>query len=123
MNAVALDEKTVQELQEVAERKGTTVQAVTEEAIHHFLLEQKRERIRKETAAFREMHSELLMKYEGQYVALYQGVVVDSDSEQLPLYQRVAQKYQRETFLLKKVTASPNEIYITRSPRISHRCG
>lgn len=121
MNAVALDEKTVQELQMVAERKGTTVQAITEEAIHHFLLEQKRERIKKETAAFRKRHSELLTQYEGLYVAVYQGEVVDSDSEQLPLYQRVAQKYPGETFLLKKVTASPDEIYMTRSPRISYR--
>jgi hypothetical protein len=121
MNAVALDEKTVQELQGIAERKGTTVQAVTEEAIHQFLLDHKRERIRKETAAFRKMHSKLLTKYEGLYVAIYQEKVVDSDSEQLPLYQRVAQKYPGETFLLKKVTTSPDEVYTTRSPRISHR--
>jgi hypothetical protein len=121
MMTISIDENTIQELKEVAERKGKTLQAVTEEAVQNFLLEQKRETIRKESAAFQKMHPKLLREYEGQYVAIYQGEVVDSDSEQLPLYQRVAQKYPGETFLLKKVTSSPEEVYTIRSPKISYR--
>ncbi len=45
--------------------------------------------MQRETQAFIRMHADLLGKYPGDYVAIYQGKLIDHDHDQLALYQRV----------------------------------
>jgi hypothetical protein len=47
----------------------------------------------KEKQAFWAMQTALLQHYEGQYVAIYQGQVVDSDLDKVALALRVYHKY------------------------------
>jgi hypothetical protein len=47
----------------------------------------------KEMQAFWAMQTALLQRYDGQYVAIYQGKVVDSDLEKVALALRVYRKY------------------------------
>jgi regulator of sigma D len=58
--------------------------------------------IRAETQAFWEMHTDLVKDYLDQYVAIYQGEVVDHDREVSQLDQRV-----RERFGLRPVLIAP----------------
>jgi predicted ATP-dependent protease len=46
-----------------------------------------------ERQAFWAMHSQLLSMYEGKYVAVLNGQVVDSDVDERTLVQRVSQKF------------------------------
>ena len=120
MTIITLNQSTLEELEQVAENKGTALDELAEQAIRQFLLEEKREAIRQETAVFRAMHSQLLQTHIGEYVAIFQGKMIDSDFDQLLLYQRIFKKYANKPILIKKVTASPDEVYTFRSPRIAH---
>lgn len=73
--------------------------------------------IRKEEAAYRAMHSELFEKYAGQYVAVYNGELVDFDADESALYCRIDQRYPNDVVLMKKVERSPEKVYHFRSPR------
>jgi hypothetical protein len=119
MSTVALAEQTVSKLEQVAEQRGVTVETLAEQVIQEFLLAERREAIRRESAAFRAMYPQLLPTYAGRYVAIYQGQLVDYDADQLTLYRRVSQQYGDAPILIKQVTASPDEVYTVRSPRLS----
>lgn len=43
--------------------------------------------------AFREMHPELLKRYRGHWVAIYDGKLVDSDANDSILHRRMMKKY------------------------------
>lgn len=51
------------------------------------------EQFLKEKQAFWAMQADLLQRYEGQYVAIYQGKVVDDDQDKVALALRVYQTY------------------------------
>ena len=54
-------------------------------------------RLKLEEAAFIAMHPQLLEKYEGKYVAIYGGQLIDVDDDYAELYDRVLDKYRDET--------------------------
>jgi hypothetical protein len=51
-------------------------------------------------------------------VAIHQGKLVDHDSDQLALYQRVDRRYRNTPVLIKQVLANPEEEYTFRSPTL-----
>jgi hypothetical protein len=58
-----------------------------------------------EMAAFQAMKNELVADYQGQYIAMHQGQVVDHDPDQLALVARIEQMYANEVVLIKQVSA------------------
>lgn len=118
MSVVTLDERMTDEMEQVAESKGLTVQMLAEQAIRQYLLEERRAAIRRESAAFRVIHQRLLQIYGDEYVAVHGGKVIDHDRDQLTLYRRVARQYPDAPVLIRKVTLTPDEVYTSRSPRI-----
>lgn len=75
--------------------------------------------IERESSAFLKMHSDLLSKCVGEYVAIYQGELVDSDFDFAILYARIEQKYPDSFFLIRQVADKPEPIYHFRSPRFA----
>ena len=71
----------------------------------------------REKAAFMAMHLELLEKYEGQYVAISQGQVVDHDQDVLALVRRIDLDYPEKAILVKQVVDQPDQDLHFRSPR------
>src|SRR5437867_2179471 len=61
----------------------------------------------REERAFRRKKKELLKKYENEYVALYQGEVVDHDPDDIVLVERARQKLGRVPFLIMPVRRKP----------------
>ncbi len=55
--------------------------------------EQREADFRRNIAAFETMHPRLLAQYEGQYVALYDGQLVDHDSDENALLDRIFARY------------------------------
>jgi hypothetical protein len=50
-----------------------------------------------EVETFEDKRPQLLEKYEGQYVAFYQGEVIDADDDDKALFLRVCEKYGWDT--------------------------
>lgn len=63
--------------------------------------------LQKEIQAFEEMHPELYEKHRGQFVAIHQGKVIDSDPEFAALFTRVRAKLGATPVLIRPVTDSP----------------
>lgn len=78
----------------------------------------KRAVMEQERQAFEAMYAELLKQYEGQYVAIHQGQVVDHDRDQLALLRRRKQNYPEEIVLIAQVTPNSQRVLHFRSPRL-----
>jgi hypothetical protein len=70
-----------------------------------------------ERAAFQAMLPQLLTQFEGQYVALHQGQVVDHDADRAALVIRLDQTHPDAVVLVKRVTAEPERVLRMPSPR------
>lgn len=71
----------------------------------------------REKAAYIRMHPMLKEKYFGQHVAIYQGELIDMDSDYGQLYERIRARYPNEIVWLATVTEEPIETIVVRSPR------
>ena len=72
--------------------------------------------VAREEAAFNRLHPMLRDKYLGQYVAIYQGELLDHDVDQVALYLRVKGQHPGEFIWIAPVGEEPEETYILRSP-------
>ena len=72
----------------------------------------------REEAAYLQLHSWLWEHYPGQYVAIYDGELIDRDSDQIALYKRVRERYPGEFVWISQVKDTPIEEYVIRSPRL-----
>lgn len=75
----------------------------------------------REVAAFRAMHTQLREQYEGQYVAIHDGEVVDHDQDRLALYERIEKRYPDQFVLMRPVGPQPDREFHFRSPRLERR--
>ncbi len=75
------------------------------------------EAMAREEEAYQALHPELLKKYAGQHVAIYQGQLVDHDADAETLYLRVRRAYPDVFVLITPVLATAEEEYVVRSPR------
>lgn len=74
--------------------------------------------IHQERLAFDRMLSTLLPQYEGRYVAVHGGQLVDDDDNLRSLAQRVRERFGNRPVLLKRVTSKPDRELVFRSPRL-----
>jgi hypothetical protein len=71
-----------------------------------------------EVAAFEELHADLVKQYLGEYVAIYQGRVIDHDRNESELIDRIEATYPTAVVLVRCVQEQlPPPLYI-RSPRL-----
>ena len=121
-----IPKKTLTKMQQMAEVKNKPLDDVLAEAVE--TLEsmtvpdngqsQRRTAMLKEEAAFRRLHPQLLTEFPEQYVAIFQGNVVDHDPDQGQLILRKRQNYPEQVVLIAQVLAEPEEVYYSRSPRL-----
>ena len=60
-----------------------------------------------EKATFEAQRQTLYVQYADQYVAMYEGKVVDSDADHVALSKRVHRAYGNQVILIEKVTETP----------------
>lgn len=97
-----------------------------QERIHTVVLEQKSRvthndaeaQFACERQAFWAMHAQLLSMYEGKYVAVLNGQVVDSDVDERALVQRVYQKFGYQPMYVQLVTSGSLPVYRLMSPQV-----
>ena len=117
MSEVLLSDEVTVKLQQLAAQVGETPVALAERAVRAFLRDAARKAMRREAQAYRAQHSTLHQQYAGRYIAMYQGRVVDDDSDQLALLARIEKQYPDQPVLITPVLAEPEETYTVRSPR------
>jgi hypothetical protein len=71
-----------------------------------------------ERQAFWAMHAQLVSMYEGRYVAVLNGQVVDSDINERALVQRVYQKFGYQPMYAQLVTLGSLPVYRLVSPQV-----
>jgi len=126
MPEVTLDipQEIYQRAQKIAEERHRAVQDILVESI---ILEEEvdwkdisdDEVAWREEKAFQQLHPYLLKNYPGEYVAIINGEVIDHDTDQVALYQRVSKRFPERFILLAKITPRPIEEYTFRSPRLT----
>ena len=67
--------------------------------------------VAREEAAFKRLHPMLRENYLGQYVAVYQGELIDHDADQVALYLRVKKEHPGEFIWIAPVGEGPEETY------------
>jgi hypothetical protein len=70
-----------------------------------------------EHEAFMRQYETLKKRYDGEYVAIHAGLVIDHDPDARTLHLRVRERLGRTVVLLKKVDAYPERELVFRSPR------
>ena len=101
MASVVLRESAlVYQLEQLAEQPAQPVEKVLETAVASYLDELQRVEIHAETQAYWDLHQELVELYLNQYVAIYQGEVVDHDPNVSQLEQRVRRRFERLPVLI-----------------------
>ncbi len=74
-----------------------------------------------EIAAYEAMHADLMEQFLGQYVAIYQGKLVDHDADPVALHQRITTKYSGHVVLSRKVQRQATPVLVMRSPKLERR--
>lgn len=73
--------------------------------------------LKREQEAFIALHPQLLARYPGEEVAIYQGKVVDHDVDGVALSSRIYKRFPNEFVWIAPVTADPIEEWRIYSPR------
>lgn len=118
---LTLPQKTIDGLGQVAAQMGVDVAELADNAIRHYLRREAEKKITQEETAYRSHHSQLLLHYEGKFIALHDGQVIDSDADELKLYLRIRRQYPLLGILIKHVTPEIDEVWRARSPRLEQQ--
>lgn len=79
------------------------------------------EAVTREKQAFLHLHQQLWEEYPGQHVAIYNGTVVDHDTNKLALYARIEERYPTHFVLIRRVEQQPERTLHFRSPHYIER--
>lgn len=118
---LVLPDSVYSQVETVARRANRPVAEVVADAVASAFppldVNQGRLAMQSEASAYQAMHAELWQHYPGQYVAIYQGAVVDHDKNEVKLLERVEQRYPEEVVLIRQVQATLPGDLVVRSPR------
>ena len=118
MPNLVVSERTVNRLQQVAQTNKTSIEKLAEQVIRDYLRREAEQAIDREIEAYRQMHQELLQHYKNEYVAVYQGQMIDHDESKLALYLRIQAEYPEIPVLIRQVRPEVDRIINMRSPRL-----
>lgn len=72
----------------------------------------------REVNAYEAMHPELVKQFLGQFVAIYQGKLVDHDVDEDSLMKRRQRDYASKVVLVRRVESEASRELVLRSPRL-----
>jgi len=116
--AITLPPPLSQSLQQIAQERGQSVEALVETLLADYLREQRHRYLLAEMERYRAQHTKLLPAYRGQYIGLREGSVLDHDPDGGTLYKRLHHKYEDLPILIVEVTDTPEQEFVVRNPRL-----
>ena len=115
---IILEETTlVNELEQIATQEQTPASDLVAQAVRQYLAEYRQKRLMLESKAWYALPAAERLAYEGQFVAVLDGRIIDSDNEQMTLYLRVRDKYGKRPVLIIQGGDQPVPVYHIRSPQ------
>jgi hypothetical protein len=107
--AIVLDPKWQEWLEESAKQEARSPSELVNEALQFYYQARQREKLSQEIAAYEAMHAELWRTLPGEWVAIHNQQLVDHDPDDVALYRRIRKTYGRTPLLLRQVKESPIE--------------
>jgi len=117
MLTVTLKPDIAEQIDRLAGETQTSTEVFVDRALRSYLAQFDREKIRTEMKAFEQLRGTLLAQFQGEYVAIHEGQVIDHDPHLRTLHLRVFARLGHTVVLLKRVTDEPERELVFRSPR------
>ena len=117
MPVITVEPDLFERIEETAVSQEITVDAIIEEATRRYLWDAERDRISAEMDIYRQRHSELKIRYGGEYIAMHEGEVVDHDVDMNKLWQRIRRRFGRTPVMITLVGESPERTFVRRGFR------
>lgn len=121
MTTISIKENTAIALQQIAQQTGSSLDTLTEMAIQQYLRREADRKIHEEEKVYRLQHEELLTNYNGRFIAMHNGQVIDNDEDELTLLLRVRKQYPHTGILIKKVSPEIDETWHVHTPRFTYQ--
>ena len=118
LTQVPIDAKLAKSLQQVATERGKPLEAVMNDLAQNYLREERHTQLMAEMDRFRAKHAELLSQFEGEYIGLRNGEILDHDTDGGRLHKRLRQTYGSLPVLIVQVTESPEQDFTIRNPKL-----
>jgi predicted transcriptional regulator len=118
MTTITLKPNLVEQIEQMAHTVGIDATALVNDAIQEHITHLRREKLEAEITAFELMHEDLKAQYLGNFVAIHNGQVVDSDEEFESLFLRVREQLGPVPVLIRRVGIKPQTEFRFRSPRL-----
>jgi hypothetical protein len=115
---VPMDAKLAESLQQVAAERGKPLEVVMNDLVQNYLREQRHTQLLAEMDRFLANHRELVSRFNGEYIGLHNGEVLDHDGDGGTLYKRLRQRYGSLPVLVVQVTESPEQEFTVRHPKL-----
>ncbi|MFQ5594388.1 MAG: DUF5678 domain-containing protein [Anaerolineae bacterium] len=103
MPTVVVEPELYKRVEEAASEYEAGIDEILTEAVRRYLWELERRKISEESELYRQQHAELKDRYLGQYIAIYNGQVVDHDTDFQALRRRIRQRFRRTPVMMTKV--------------------
>jgi hypothetical protein len=110
MITVPLRDNLAHQLKNEAARRHTSIESLANDWLEEQLWEAKRKKIEAEAQRFRAQHAALLAQYNGQHVAMRDGIVLDHDADLVTLHSRIRAQYGEEPVLIAQVNPEPIQV-------------
>ncbi len=116
---LTLPDTVYREVEATARRNQRTVidvltDTVTQAFDSIFDISPDREKMEEEQAAYERQRVEIIAQYEGEYVAVHGGKVVDHDPDEIALLRRIDANYPKDVVHMRLVTRQPDrELRVT----------
>jgi hypothetical protein len=113
-----IDAQLAESIRQVAIEQGKPLEDVVNHLAQNYLREVRHTQLIAEMDRFRVKHGELLTKFNGEYVGMRSGEVIDHDVDGGALYKRLRHKYGGQPILIVQVTESPEQEFTVRNPKL-----
>lgn len=87
-------------VEQAADEHKIGIDRILTDALRRYLWELDRRKISAESQVYQRRHAELKAQYQGQYIAMHGGQVVDHDSDVTVLRERVRQRFGRRPVMI-----------------------
>ena len=118
MQSVTLSPELTSVLAAEAERSGKTISALAEEWLRQQHQVVREKQLAEQSKQFMQQRAELYRRYPDEFVAFYNGDVLDHDTDMRALALRVKAKHSDLPVVIAQVTPEPVTSYKMRSPRL-----
>ena len=92
-------------IEQAADEQKIGIDRILTDALRRYLWELDRRKISAESQVYQRRHAELKAQYQGRYIAMHGGQVVDHDSDVTALRERVRQRFGRRPVMIILVEA------------------